>query len=236
MGAEQPRAWVRALEVMPLVGGHEELATVTRVVVPVLAHGLFELARLTVGALAGLEQMRVGRFRAAPVLGDRDLHQLTLVDGAETGLADDHRGMIRTRPGEVKSHRLQVHVADRARAGFDFHDVGVHRADVGHRRQLFLRVRMLVQEMKLRDLRLCPEYQERDEDGESAPDKHVLILSLSWQDDAPRAFACCQGVERRVYGCQRIGAAYQFLQLEPTLPVPPHEPRDVGGGAARSID
>ncbi len=216
---------------MPFVRRHEELAAVTRVVIAVRAQRLFEFAWLAVRAIPRLEEPRlVGCVRAGPVLRHGDLHELALVDGAHAGFRGDHRGVVWTGKREVEPDRFEIHPADGAAAWFVVHDLCVHRTDIRDRGQLFLRVCVPVQEVKLRDLRLGREEQKCDEWGQDSPDKHVLILSLSRQNHAPCTLCRSQGVKRGIDLMKCIRAAHQLVELEAALVVPGRKPGDIGRG------
>ena len=121
---------------MPVVGRHEELAAMLRVVIAVRTRRDFSGHRRAVRARARLR--RFGRGPGAgPRHGHRQLNQIAAVDGALSRLRlRDHR-VHRAAPDRIEAHGHEVHLADRTDAFLVLEDVRVHRARPRQRRQAF---------------------------------------------------------------------------------------------------
>ena len=125
---------IRPFHVMPGVGGHEELAPVTRIVIAVRSQRPLHRHRHAVGARAALEVF-LGGTGAGPRQGHGDRHQLTAADRAGAGALGDRRRMNRTGPGGREPHGHERHLAERAGARRGLDDVGMVRTRHGQRWQ-----------------------------------------------------------------------------------------------------
>ena len=78
--AEETRAGIRALNVMPVVFGHEELAAVHRIVIAVRADFAAFDAGAAVGALAGVREILLLVVLAREEMRDGHRHEVASVD------------------------------------------------------------------------------------------------------------------------------------------------------------
>ena len=126
---------MHALEVMPVVRRHEELAAVLRVVIAVRAQRPASDARRAVGAGARLEMLggAIGRARPRERHGDR--HQLAPAHAALAGIGFGDRRVHWTHPCRVETHGHERQLAVGARTGLRLEDVRMVNARHRDRRQ-----------------------------------------------------------------------------------------------------
>src|SRR5258708_31162691 len=121
---------------MPVVGWHEELAAMLRVVIPVRAWCVSPDFLRTVRADSGCERRRFDTL-AYPGHGDRHLNEVAAVDRTRARCVLVHRTVNRAGPRCVEPHGSQSHPALTTRSGLVFDHVCVrgHRTDVREPRQ-----------------------------------------------------------------------------------------------------
>ena len=96
---EQTGAWVGALDVMPGIFRHEELAAVHRIVVAVRTNFTPLDTGGSVGALSGIREVLLSRaFAARKEMRDRDRHEVASVDGTLARVLADDRRVVAARP------------------------------------------------------------------------------------------------------------------------------------------
>ncbi len=138
---EHAGAWIRALEMVPVVGRHEEQAAMLGVVIAVRARGELFHHRRPVRTGPGCEYVDGGPG-TCPRHGNGNLYQLTSVDGTLARRIFHDSGVDGTGPCSIEPNRLELHPALPALPWciFDHVLVASHRADIGNRRQ-FLALR-----------------------------------------------------------------------------------------------
>ena len=135
--AENSRGDQRALEMMPLVRGHEERPAMARVVVAMRPPVVALDPRAAVAAGARRQFMRPGIALAGEIQCGSDRHELTPVDRTGAGCVPDEDLRLQARVGrhQPDRHQRQPGLRALARLVLEHRLFAGRRADIGQRRQ-----------------------------------------------------------------------------------------------------
>jgi len=121
---------------MPIVGRHEEVAAVLRIVIAVRPQRIPGDERPMVNRTpAGIDLVDLRMRRARERERFDDLYELPPADPAPAGPVLGDVEVELTAPHELEPHRRQRHPADGTRAALIVDDLGMHRTGPRYRRQ-----------------------------------------------------------------------------------------------------
>ncbi len=116
---------------MRIVGCHEELTPVLRIVIAMRTESSLTDSRGSIAAQAGLEMVATNLAATGPRERDSHLNEVSPADSAHTRIRLGHDRMNRAHPRGIEPDGDQIHLAQRACARLGLDDVRMHRT--GHR-------------------------------------------------------------------------------------------------------